>query len=154
MHCKTIENITRVKCNNYQRNLLRNNLLHHWFKLVQSNIPKYQQFTSQSRQHSVTVSKWSFAFSVMSHFALSMSTLRTHRDELLVCGHLTENTLCDIPDDIINIFTKWRFSKKRHSNGGFFVYQISIDGIDPSWASLDAEFEGEYAWPFVLKYPL
>ena len=36
-----------------------------------------------------------------------MSTLRKQRDELLVCGYLRENTPCDIPDDIINICTKW-----------------------------------------------
>ena len=40
-----------------------------------------------------------------------------------------------------------------HSNGGFFAYQVNIDGIDPSWESLDAEFEMEYGRIFVIKYP-
>ena len=30
----------------------------------------------------------------------------------------------------------WRFSKKGHSNGSSFVYQINIDGIDPSWENM------------------
>ena len=46
------------------------------------------------------------------------------------------------------MYTICNFQKK-HSNCSFFVYQINIEGIDPSWASLDAEFEGEYCWIFV-----
>ena len=43
------------------------------------------------------------------------------------------------------------FSKKGLSNGGLFVYGINVDRIDPSWVSLDAEFEGEYGLISVLK---
>ena len=33
--------------------------------------------------------------------------------------------------------------QKKHSKRDFFVYQINIDGIDPSWVSSDADFKGE-----------